>query len=208
MDKENFRKEQKQRLKNHAQKRFHFDFKIYKEITKIIKNTKSKNILIFIPLPYEPNLLRFRKNLSKNCILFVPFMQDKSLKMVKLRMPFKKGDFGVRQCANSFAKVKIDLAVVPVIGVDKNFKRIGHGKGFYDRFFAELSYEVKIIFIQSIDALTNQSLTQDHDIKADFYINPYKKYFKKELRYVNNTYCIYRRYHRRWDRIFSCQKDQ
>lgn len=242
MSKENFRKLAKKRLKIHASNSAKKDFLIFKEIQKIIQFKKAKNILLFIPLAYEPNLARFRRILSKNCTIFAPFMQDESLKMVKLRLPFEKKAFGVREPKNSQFAAKIDLAVVPVIGVDREFGRIGHGKGFYDRFFARLNDAKKgvqnstqkgvkesvkksvkndanqsvtnsakkgitMIFVESIEALSSEKLTQAHDIKADFYITPHKK-FMKEQRNVSRTSRSYRRYHRRWHRLFSRQENQ
>ncbi|EAC1884000.1 5-formyltetrahydrofolate cyclo-ligase, partial [Campylobacter jejuni] len=146
--------------------------------------------------------------LNKNYKLFVPFMQDKSLKIVKLRLPFIKKRFGVLEPIDSFFKAKIDLAIVPVIGVDKNLKRIGHGQGFYDRFFENLNYKPHIIFVQSIDALSQNNLTQKHDISGKLYINPYKKYYKKERKNDRITYRTYSRYSRTRYRIFSCKKNQ
>jgi len=208
MTKENFRKISKKRLNFNALHGFKKDFLIFKEVFKIIKLKKAKKILLYIPLAYEPNLTRFRRILSKNCTIFVPFMQDESLKMVKLRLPFEKKAFGVREPRNSYLKADIDLAVVPVVGVDKELRRIGHGKGFYDRFFAGVKKKISIIFTQSIHAFCDEKLSQNHDIKADFYITPHKKYYKKEQKNVYRTSRSYRRYHRCWDRIFSCQKNQ
>ena len=208
MQKQDFRNLQKQRLLKHEKNGFKRDFIIFKECLKIIKKTNSKKILIFIPLVYEPNLLKFRHILSKNHQLFVPFMQDKSLKIVKLRLPFLKKRFKVLEPANSFLKTKVDLAIVPVIGVDKNLKRIGHGQGFYDRFFENLAYKPFIIFVQSIDALSKQNLAEKHDIWAKLYINPYKKYYKKECKNDRITHWTYSRYNRAWSGILSCKKNK
>ncbi|WP_139890625.1 5-formyltetrahydrofolate cyclo-ligase [Campylobacter jejuni] len=189
MEKTDFRALQKIRLFKHSKLNFKQDYKIFKECLKIIKLFKAKNILIFIPLHYEPNLI-------------------KSLKIVKLRLPFIKKRFGVLEPIDSFFKAKIDLAIVPVIGVDKNLKRIGHGQGFYDRFFENLNYKPHIIFVQSIDALSQNNLTQKHDISGKLYINPYKKYYKKERKNDRITYRTYSRYSRTRYRIFSCKKNQ
>ncbi|EAK2849602.1 5-formyltetrahydrofolate cyclo-ligase, partial [Campylobacter coli] len=145
---------------------------------------------------------------SKNHKLFVPFMQDKSLKIVKLRLPFIKKRFGVLEPMDSFLKTKIDIAIIPVIGVDRELKRIGHGQGFYDRFFENLNYKPLVIFAQSINAISEKKLTQEHDIAGEFYINPYKKYYKKDNKYDRITYRTYNRYSRSWNRIFSCKKNQ
>ncbi|MFX3626796.1 5-formyltetrahydrofolate cyclo-ligase [Campylobacter sp. LH-2024] len=204
MQKIHFRTLQKTKLKKYPNLHFKQDFQIFKECFYIIKKLKAKKILIFIPLAYEPNLVKFRHLLSKKCILFVPFMQDKSLKIVKLRLPFIKKRFGILEPMNSFLETKIDLAIVPVIGIDKNLKRIGHGQGFYDRFFANLHYKPNIIFTQSIHALSEKKITQNHDIMGEFYINPYRKYYRKENKNdrVNNRICI--RYNRHRNRIPNC----
>lgn len=103
-------------------------------------------------------------------------------------------------------KTKIDIAIIPVIGVDRELKRIGHGQGFYDRFFENLNYKPLVIFAQSINAISEKKLTQEHDIAGEFYINPYKKYYKKDNKYDRITYRTYNRYSRSWNRIFSCKK--
>ena len=204
MQKQFFRQSQKKRLKQHILFKFKQDFQVFKECFILIKKFKAKKILIFTPLPHEPNLLRFRNKLNKNKQIFVPFMQNKSLKIVKLRLPLTRKKFGIFEPNNSFLKTKIDMAIVPVIGVDRIFKRIGHGQGFYDRFFESLKYKPLIIFIESIDSFSEKILTQKHDITGKFYINPYKKYFRKESKNDSSRCCSYRRYNRHWSRIFSC----
>ncbi|TKX32764.1 5-formyltetrahydrofolate cyclo-ligase [Campylobacter aviculae] len=208
MQKTHFRELQKIRLKQHKKFYFKQDFRIFKECFKLIKKFKARKILIFIPLDYEPNLIKFRHLFSKKCTLFVPFMQDKSLKIVKLRLPFVKKRFGILEPMDSFLKTKIDLAIIPVIGIDRDLKRIGHGQGFYDRFFGNLNYKPYIIFTQSIHAFSERKITQKHDVSGEFYINPYRKYYRKESKNDRTNNCIYSRYNRSWNRIFSCQKNQ
>lgn len=199
--KESFRQRQKALLLRHTQKAFTRNFALYQELMKLITLYRVKNILLFLPLPYEPNLARFRNKFAKKCKIFVPFMQNESLKIVKLRTPFYKKRFGVYEPNNSFFVAKIDMAVVPVIGVDKDLKRIGHGFGFYDKFFANLTNEPLLVFVSATKALTREKLSQRHDIQADFYINPYEKFYRKRNGKRYNR--IYRRFHRRWDRVFS-----
>lgn len=153
---------------------------IARKTLKLVNSLKVKNILIFIPLPYEPDLLKLRAKFTRNRNLFVPFMVNESLKAVKLRMPFKTAKFGVREAGDSNAHFgRIDLAVIPVIGVDAKMARIGHGAGFYDRFFASLPYRPTIVFVQIKDFFLNADICDSHDIKGDFYITPSKIYMRK-----------------------------
>ena len=224
-EKERFRQRQKVLLKRHAKHCVTHNFRLFKELMAVIEKSKisvrasgrasaktnfkankksKKNILLFLPLPYEPNLSSFRREFAKKFEIFVPLLRDENLKMVKLRTPFKKGRFGIYEPLNSPYECRIDIAVVPVIGVDKQLKRVGHGFGFYDRFFQNLGYKPLIIFVSARKALCEQNLGQKHDIQADFYINPYEKFYKGVWKNGRNFNRIYRRSHRRFDRLYHC----
>ena len=93
--------------------------------------------------------------------------------MVKYRLPLKKSLFGTFESGNSTRKIDIvDLAIVPIVGIDRNGKRIGMGKGMYDRFFASLRKRPIIIFIQNLECLSPVTITDHYDIQADYYITP------------------------------------
>ncbi|MDA3079061.1 MULTISPECIES: 5-formyltetrahydrofolate cyclo-ligase [unclassified Campylobacter] len=208
MDKQIYRKFAKKALKDEAKfsaKCKHYG--IISNIIKLIKITNSKKVLIFMPLSYEPNLQILRQKLSHKIEFFVPFMLDVSFKMVKFKRPFVKSKFGVKETLNQNEfKGKIDLAVVPVIGVDGNMARIGHGKGFYDMFFSALNYKPIIVFVSIKDNFTNSIISQKHDIIGDFYFTPSKNYFKKG-KYDRYCSSISRGRSRCDNRLFYRQKD-
>lgn len=176
LDKSTFRSYAKNKLKTNSQAKC-ASYKSLKALKQIIKAKKAKNILLYIPLNYEVDVLRLRRTLSKDTNIFVPFMLDESLKIVKLRLPFLKGKFNISQAMDSMAHTpRIDLAVVPAIGVDANMARIGHGMGFYDRFFSSLNYIPCIIFISALDLFVKLRLCAPHDIRGDFYVTPRRSY--------------------------------
>lgn len=180
-DKQTYRKIAKSTLKKES-KRVASSYKnrLNLDIIKLIRLYKVKNLLIFTPMPTEPNLIMLRRKLAKKCTIFVPFMVDKSLKMVKLRLPLFVSKFGIKEARDSNAyKKKIDMAIVPVIAVDTNMARVGHGAGFYDRFFDSLGYRPVVVFVSIKDMYINDKICDAHDICADFYITPTKKYIKK-----------------------------
>lgn len=49
----------------------------------------------------------------------------------------KKGAFGVDEPCGESYKGKIDIAVIPLLAVNKRGYRIGYGKGFYDRYLKD-----------------------------------------------------------------------
>ncbi|WP_456480113.1 5-formyltetrahydrofolate cyclo-ligase [Nautilia sp.] len=157
--------------------RYYYSKKIGWKLYEVCK--PYKNILFFIPLRNEPDihwvLKRLRKE-KKN--IFVPFMEDLSFKMVKYQLPLVKKIFSIFEPVNKQKTfTKVDLAVVPVVGIDLCFRRVGFGKGMYDRFFENLGYRPEIVFVQLKTCFSNRRLTQRHDVKADGYIsfNIYKR---------------------------------
>ncbi len=146
--------------------------KIVDKLKDIIKKENAKRVLLFLPLELEvdikPLILELRRAKKE---IYVPFMQDDSFKMVRYRLPLKKKKFGIYEPNNSFLKPKkIDLAIVPIVGVDALNKRIGFGKGMYDRFFYRLNYRPTIIFTQLVLCKSEDILSDNYDIKADYII--------------------------------------
>ena len=146
---------------------------IFKKLEKFTKQSDSKNILLYIPLGIEVDVKPLINSLRKrkDTTVYVPFMQGESFKIVKYRLPLHKKRFGIKEPNNSFFKArKIDLAIVPVVGVDKLNKRIGFGKGMYDRFFDRLGYKPIMVFTQLILCKSEKILSDNYDIQADYII--------------------------------------
>ncbi len=182
MDKKKiFREEAKLKLKKYMNiGRIKRDKSVVNKLEKLIGEGKYKNILLYIPLHSEVDSMQLIKRIRGKVNIYVPFMEGVSFKMVKFRMPLFRKRFKIREPKNSYARVpKIDLAIVPVLGVDGAYKRIGFGKGMYDRFFESLNTSPKIVFVQLGECFTEEFICESHDIRADIYITPYKIMIKK-----------------------------
>ena len=163
--------------------------------SKIISNMlyevckKHKRILLFIPLENEVDISGLIKKLRKEKKeIYVPFMEDLSFKMVKYSLPLKKKKFSILEPLNKNKTLaKIDLAVVPVVGIDTTFRRVGFGKGMYDRFFASLKYRPKIVFVQLKPCISKNKITDDYDIRGDEYIS-FKIRSKNDDNRINSRY--------------------
>ena len=170
MTKVEFRKKCRKSLKN--KNSYLLSKKIEKDLLKKLSNKKYKNILLYISMDNEVDTKQLIKKLKmKNKNIFVPFMEELSFKMVKYSLPLIKKQFNIYEPKNkNKTKQKIDIAVVPIIGIDKKFKRVGFGKGMYDRFFDKLKYKPEIIFTQIYPCIINKDITDKYDIKANSYI--------------------------------------
>jgi 5-formyltetrahydrofolate cyclo-ligase len=172
--KDSFRKKSLTILKNTARLNYIYNSKIVCEkIKKIVKSAQAKAILLYLPLENEVDVSSLIKYFRKRVKIYVPFMECVSFKLVKYRLPVQKKKFNVKEPFNSFAKVsKIDIAIVPVIGVDGDFRRVGFGKGMYDRFFASLHPKPLTIFVQLAKCFTTDKLCEYYDVQADIYVTP------------------------------------
>lgn len=171
--KSDFRKSCIQRLEFSSRfLKFYKDKKTVEKLERFIDKYKTKNVLLYIPMGMEVNVLPLINNLRKRQKnVFVPFMVEDSFKLVKYRLPLEKKRFGIKEPKNSFCvHRKVDLAIVPVVGVDAVCKRIGFGRGMYDRFFYRLNYKPTIVFTQLTLCKAEKILTDKYDIQADFII--------------------------------------
>jgi len=161
---------------------------IISELLKLIKKNKYRNILLYIPLKTEVNTTSLIKLLRENRYnLFVPFMENKSFKLAKYRLPLYVKKFGIKEPKKSNIRVKnIDLAIVPILGIDKNYKRVGFGKGMYDRFYEKFGNNIKeTLFITRDLYYTKDSITDSYDIEADYILYNSKIEIKKDNVCIN-----------------------
>ena len=106
----------------------------------------ASTIMMYLALDYEadPSLaMREAWHAGKTVVVPKVFWEDKS--MVPVQIDSLEGDFslepvsGVRSPVSDVrtALEQIDLVVVPALAFDTQGQRLGHGGGYYDRFFAD-----------------------------------------------------------------------
>jgi len=148
------------------------DYELINKLYKLIESLQAKKVLLYLPLKMEVNLMPLIKRLrrEKKVEVYVPYMIGDSFKAVKYRLPLQIKKFGIKEPNNSYAKNTIDLAIVPCVGIDALYKRIGFGKGMYDRFFYRLKNKPTIVFTQVTFCKSEKILSNNYDIQADYII--------------------------------------
>ena len=107
-------------------------------------------------------------------VVLVPLCTDKNGSMISVRInsfdELKEGMYGIFEpvCCTEFDKTKIDVSIIPGVAFDKKGYRIGYGKGYYDRFLADIStFKIGL----SHSELYFDSLVHDeNDVKVDMVI--------------------------------------
>jgi len=132
--------------------------------------------MLYIPLGMEVNLNPLIKRLRREKrLLYVPFMEGKSFRLVKYRYPLETKRFGIKEPKSSkqYRIKQIDIAIVPIVGMDAAQRRVGFGKGMYDRFFEkEIKNIKKTVFVARELCYSQKKITDHYDIKADMVIVP------------------------------------
>ena len=171
-----FREKCLQKIKNSSKhNRIYTNSKLNLKLLEELGNIEGKKILFYYPLPFEGNILKALYKLRKKNTIYIPFMQGQSFKMVPFRLPLKKKKFGIFEAGDTARDIeKVDIAIVPAVGVDGNLQRVGFGKGMYDRFFQKLKKKPYTIFIQSQFCYTKEFVCDDYDISCDLLLTPQK----------------------------------
>jgi 5-formyltetrahydrofolate cyclo-ligase len=184
--KNEFRKISIQKLKIASKNRLKRDKVVMQRLEFLIKKLSAKSILLYLPLKIESDISKLIIKLSKTKNLFVPFMDDVSFKMVRYRLPLYKKKFNILEPSNSnFEPKSIDIAIVPVIGIDREFKRVGFGKGMYDRFFSRFDKIKHIIFVQRSATICKNVISNSYDIRGDYLVTSDKLIKNRKGRFDN-----------------------
>lgn len=176
MTKDGFRKNCLNKLKKISKiNRIKKNKTICLNILKLLEKHKAKKVLLYVPLGMEADIRPVIDILRKKSKMevYVPYMKGKSFIPVKYRLPLKKKRFGIKEpLFSNFKKgnIELDFIVVPVVGVDRSFKRVGFGAGMYDRFFANLKKRPITVFTQLSLCYTNSLVTNHYDISPDYII--------------------------------------
>ena len=169
-EKKLFRKQVFKELRKRRVNNYKKDKIICSKLYHFIKKMGYSDIMLFIPLKNEVNIAPLIKLLrEKGYNLLVPYMEGDSFRLVKYRLPLMKKKFNIKEPKLSKRRVKkIDLAIVPILGIDKYFKRIGYGKGMYDRFYSREGHKIQCsIFLERDIYLSSKTLANSYDIEAD-----------------------------------------
>lgn len=157
---------------------------IIKEIDALIKQNKSILILGFMPLGNEIDLRAlykkilagyYKENFDIDIILGLPRVCGKEMRFFKIDSldNLEKSKFGIMEPRLNSEEIiaKNAHVMVPLIGLDKDKRRLGFGGGFYDKYFGKHKdnklYGLVYDFQMNIDFEVNEyDIAMDHIFMA------------------------------------------
>ena len=143
----------------------------------IWKNAGS--VLLFAPLPDEPDVWPLLEDpLAGGKIAALPRFDPASHGYVagrvkNLRRDIVAGQFGIREPGAHCVEIplnRLDLVLVPGVGVDLQGRRLGRGRGFYDRLLADVDgIKCGIAFDEQ---MANEVPAGPSDVRLNFILKP------------------------------------
>ena len=151
---------------------FNISDSIVKKIAESEYFKSAKNIMLFYPKGSELNLLELLKFKDKN--FYMPVCKEGEIVVC----PYKEGDklilngYGIYEPETSPVKDLsiFDIIITPALCADINCQRIGYGKGYYDRFFANKNLKAKKIIVVPKECLVNSIPCEHFDKPCDLII--------------------------------------
>ena len=147
---------------------------IIREIDAVIKKNKSIVILGFMPLGNEIDLRAlykkilagyYKENFDIDIILGLPRVCGNEMRFFKIDSldNLEKSKFGIMEPRLNSEEIiaKNAHVMVPLIGLDKDKRRLGFGGGFYDKYFGKHKDN------------TLYGLVYDFQMNIDFEVNEY-----------------------------------
>ncbi|HPW53560.1 MAG TPA: 5-formyltetrahydrofolate cyclo-ligase [Erysipelotrichaceae bacterium] len=145
---------------------------ISQKLFDLIEAYKPAMVMSYMALENEVNLNRLHFLLNRKGIkLCFPKVEEDEIKAY-MSYRFVKGSFNILEPDNGvlIKKEDIDIIVVPCVGFDRNKNRLGHGKGYYDKYLQDFTgkkftpaFEVqklKRIEVTENDVKINRILTE------------------------------------------------
>lgn len=168
MNKSDFRKELLKKRK--LLKSEEFDKKVIQNVIKFLKLNNLKSLLCFVSLSYEIDTSDILND--KNFNIAVPRVFGENMEFFKF-LSFEDleiGNFGVREPKNSekVQKNDYDCCIIPGLSFSRDGKRIGYGKGYYDKYLKDYK-NIKIGICYS-DMLNDNIPVDENDVFMDVII--------------------------------------
>ena len=131
----------------------------------------AKTVFCYVSYNGEVDTLDLLSEISKEKTLVVPYCIDDDGNMIAVKInstdDLVKGMYGILEPKKpvEFPKEEIDFVIVPGVAFSKDGYRLGYGKGYYDRFLADISpYKMGVV---KKELLLEKLPHNEFDIKMD-----------------------------------------
>lgn len=154
----------------------------WQEIHDIPGYRNARNVAAFYPLKGEPNIMPIIEELALEGRLLLPRCEGEGImnfyKVKSLKKDLVQGHFGIMEPREGLEKFEGDIPVFLVPGTKFNWdgSRIGHGKGYYDRFLPKYPKAYKAGIATPAQISETPLEQKETDVRMDTIIACKQKY--------------------------------
>lgn len=150
---------------------------IYEKLIALAVYKNSRKLLCYISTPQEVGTADIIENALKNKkSVGVPITKEElSFVAISKDTQYIRGAFGIFEPKGGREMTEFDTVIVPMVAFDEKCNRLGHGKGYYDRYLRDKNcYKIGIAFAEQ-EAMFE---VHSHDICMDMIITQDKIFVK------------------------------
>lgn len=143
---------------------------IRKKLIRLSEYCEAKSIFLYISMPTEPDTRGILADaLADGKRVYVPkCIGDGEMIAVRIRgmQDLTPGAYGILEpvdCSETIGADALDLIVVPCVAASPDGRRLGHGKGYYDRFLKDGAD--KTVCLCFAAALSDEIPTEPTDVR-------------------------------------------
>lgn len=157
--------------------------KIVSNLISLPQFERSSVVMAYLSFSSEVQTLNFIKSqFTQQKKTLIPYCVEARLEVFWLKdfSELTKGAYGILEPNSQLRKLQerkcshssIDFVIVPGLGFDSNCRRIGYGKGYYDRFLSKLDKESLAVGLAFDEQIFPEIPCDEHDRIMDMVITP------------------------------------
>lgn len=128
----------------------------------------ARVVALFSPLPDEPQIWPLVEELAKNLLVVLPRVEGDTMQFYSIG-DMKTGAFGIMEPQGSLCipPGEIDVIIVPGVVFTLSGRRMGRGKGFYDKYMSHKNFRALKIGVCYPVQIVDELPCEQHDINMD-----------------------------------------
>lgn len=132
----------------------------------------ARVVALFSPLPDEPQIWPLVEELAKNLLVVLPRVEGDAMRFYCYDGAVESGSFGIMEPRGSEVvnPGEIDAIVVPGVVFTSDGKRVGRGRGYYDRYMSHDDFRALKLGVCYPVQIVDDIPCEAHDIVMDYVI--------------------------------------
>lgn len=130
----------------------------------------ARVVALFSPLPDEPQISEIIELMARERVVLLPRVEGDVMRFYPFSpKAMSRGAYGIMEPKDGkpFPPGEIDVMVVPGVAFTTDGKRMGRGKGFYDKYMSQDGFRAHKIGVCYAEQILQSLPCEPHDISMD-----------------------------------------